>query len=87
MSPNDRHSPMRIRLSEERRTRILEEIRLFFDEEMDREISSFQAERLLDLFIKKLGPAVYNQAIQDARGFMMDKLEDLEGEFFEPVDD
>ena len=30
------------------------------------------------------GDAVYNQAIQDARGFLQDKLHDLEAEFYEP---
>ncbi len=32
--------------------------------------------------IKNLG--VYNQAIQDARAALQSKLDDLEGEFYEP---
>ncbi|MEN8162067.1 MAG: DUF2164 family protein, partial [Myxococcota bacterium] len=43
-----------------------------------------QAQRLLDFFIRHLGAPVYNQAIQDARGFLQDRLTDLEGEFYEP---
>ncbi len=78
---------MHIRLSDDRRTRLLEHTALFFNDELDQEISPFQAERLLDFFVKELGPPVYNQAIQDARGFVQSKLEDLEGEFYEPLED
>jgi len=34
--------------------------------------------------VKELGTPVYNQAIQDARKFLQGKLDDLEGEFYEP---
>ena len=56
----------------------------FFEDELDREISEFQAKRLLDFFVRELGAPVYNQAVQDARAFLQDKLVDLEGEFYEP---
>jgi uncharacterized protein (DUF2164 family) len=75
---------MRIRLTEERRSRMLEALRRFCSEELDRELSAFQAERLLDFLVVELGAPVYNQAIQDARGFFQEKLDDLEGEFYEP---
>jgi uncharacterized protein (DUF2164 family) len=79
-------SPMRIKLTEERRARMVQSIQRFFSEHMDREISDFQARSLLDFFIRELGAPVYNQAIQDARSFVQDKLLDLEGEFYEPED-
>jgi uncharacterized protein (DUF2164 family) len=34
--------------------------------------------------VKELGAPIYNQAIQDARAFLQGKLDDLEGEFYEP---
>lgn len=77
-------SPMRIVLSEERRQRLVESLQRFQADEFDQEISDFQAQRLLEFFVHHLGPHVYNQAIQDARGFLQDKLADLEGEFYEP---
>ena len=76
--------PMRIRLSDERRDRLVGEIRALFAEEFDRELSDFQADRLLDFMIVHLGAPVYNQAVQDARAFMLAKLEDLDGECYEP---
>ena len=78
------HSPLRIRLSEERRSQLVDATRAFFAEELDHELSAFQAERLIDFFVKHLGAPVYNQAIQDARGFVQEKLLDLEGDFYEP---
>ena len=75
---------MHIKLSDERRRELANAVQKFFGEELDREISDFQAERLLDFFIRHLGAPVYNQAIQDARAFLQTKLDDLDGEFYEP---
>jgi uncharacterized protein (DUF2164 family) len=74
---------MRIRLSAERRAAILTQLERFFLTEFDEELSTYRAERILDFFVKTLGPSVYNQAIQDARKFMLERLEDLDAEFYE----
>ena len=78
--------PMRIRLGEQRRADLLRSMQHFCLKEYQLELSDFQANGLLDFMIKELGAPVYNQAIQDARGFFLDKLSDLEGEFYEPED-
>lgn len=75
---------MRIKLSDERRARVVRNLQVFFSAELDRELSEFQADLLIDFFIREMGATVYNQAIQDARGFLQEKLADLEGEFYEP---
>ncbi len=75
--------PMRIRLSRDQREVMIRSIRQFLDEELDHEVSRFQAEELLDFFVRELGAPVYNQAIQDARKFMLEKIEDLDEEFRE----
>ena len=76
--------PVRIKLSDEARERLAKEIGKFFAEEFDRELSEFQAERLIDFFVRKLGAPVYNQAIQDSRQYLQSKLDDLDGEYYEP---
>lgn len=78
---------MQIRLSEERRDRLVAELRSLFASEFERELSDFQAQRLVEFFIAYLGAPVYNQAIQDARAAVQEKLDDLEGEFYEPEPD
>lgn len=75
---------MRIKLSDERRARVIRNLQVLFSEELDRELSEYQAGLLLDFFIREMGATVYNQAIQDAYGFFQEKLADLAGEFYEP---
>jgi uncharacterized protein (DUF2164 family) len=78
--------PMHIRLSEERRARMVGSMKQYFAEHLDETLSDFRAESLLDFFVKELGPPVYNQAIRDTYTFIQDKLTDLEGELYEPED-
>ena len=75
---------MRIELAGERRARMIRGVQRFFSERLDEELSEFQAELVIDFFVKELGAPVYNQAIRDAHAFLEDKLQDLEGEFYEP---
>jgi uncharacterized protein (DUF2164 family) len=75
---------MRVKLTDERREQMLRSIKRFFLETLDQELGDLAAGRILDFFVKEIGAPVYNQAIQDARAFVQGKLEDLEGEFYEP---
>ena len=84
MPPQSIESPMRIALSDERRSQLVSAVRRFLAGELETDFSDFQAQRLLDFFVRHLGAPVYNQAIQDARAFLHEKLSDLEGEFYEP---
>lgn len=76
--------PMRIKLSDERRDDLSTAVQQLFQEEFERDLSEFQAQRLIDFFMRQLGPPVYNQAIQDARAYVLTKLEDIDGEVYEP---
>jgi uncharacterized protein (DUF2164 family) len=76
-------SPMRIRLSAERRAGLLRTMKDYFLAEFDESLSDFRAESLLNLFIRELGPPVYNQGVRDASSYMQKKLADIEGEVFE----
>ncbi len=75
---------MRLRLSDERRADLVEELIAFHREQFEQELSAFRAGELLDFLLPRLGPPVYNQAIQDARGFLQERLDDLDAEFYEP---
>lgn len=87
MSPVNRENPMRIRLAPERRDRLVAKVQALFAREFDGELSEFQAQRLVDFFVRHLGAPVYNQAVQDARAAIQTKLDDIEGEFYEPEPD
>jgi uncharacterized protein (DUF2164 family) len=75
---------MRIQLSEERREQTVAAVRAFWTGEFDEDLSTFRAGRLLDFMLRTLGPPLYNQAVADARAYMARKLEDLDGELYEP---
>lgn len=74
----------RIRLTDERRERMVGSIREFCDARFDQPLSDFQAGELIDFVVREIGAPIYNQAIQDARGYLFEKLDDLSGEFYEP---
>jgi uncharacterized protein (DUF2164 family) len=79
--PNE--SPMRIRLSPDRRAALLRAIKRHFAAEFDEPLSDFRAEGLLDFFVRELGPPVYNQGVRDAAAFVQEKLADIDGEIYE----
>ena len=75
---------MEINLSNDRRKIIIEELQSYFRIEHDETIGELKAEMLVEFFIKKLGPKIYNQAIDDANSFIQDKLIDLDGILYIP---
>ena len=83
MSKRRADSPLRIRLSDERRAALLRALKDYTTAEFDEPLSDFRAEGLLDFFIRELGPPVYNQGVRDAAGYVQAKLADIEGEVFE----
>ncbi len=74
---------MAVKLDDARREGLVSRLRGFYQQEFDEELSDFRAEQVLDFFLEALGPQVYNQAVQDARGFMLRALDDIDGEVHE----
>jgi uncharacterized protein (DUF2164 family) len=72
-----------IKLSKERRKDLVSAIKSYFLENHDEEIGNLKASFLLDFFMKKLGPSIYNQAIKDAQAYFQQKVEDLDGACYE----
>lgn len=64
-------------LSADIRSRILGELREFLMHEWDEDVSEFKATLLLDFFLTKLAPSVYNQAVNDAHTLMAARIEDI----------
>ena len=84
---NPRPRITRLRLSDERRELLAARLTRFVSDEHDEALSPFRANALIDFFLRELGPPVYNQAIQDARGHLQERLDDLDAEFYEPETD
>ena len=73
----------RIQLDDARRATMVRSIRELFEEELEIGLSDFQANTTLDSLLRLVGPAIYNQAIQDARAFVQERLEDLDASLYE----
>ena len=74
-----------IKLSPERRQRLIEQVQTLFARDFDETLSSFRAGEIVDRMTALIGPGVYNQAVEDVRAHLQPRLDDLNGEVF--VDD
>ena len=70
---------MEIKLSDGRKKEMIQEVQSYFRNEHDEMIGDLKAEMFVEFFIEKLGPKIYNQAIEDANQFIHEKLIDMEG--------
>ena len=73
---------MDIKLDPARKERVAARLQLLFSKEFDEKLSDFRASEIIDLMLRTLGPAIYNQAVQDVRAHMQGKLDDLDGEVY-----
>lgn len=77
---------MDIKLDAARRTRVTAHLQKLFSTEFDEKLSDFRAGQIIELMLTTMGPAVYNQAVQDVRAHLQGRLDDLEGEVFAASD-
>jgi uncharacterized protein (DUF2164 family) len=73
---------MDIELSRDARKQSIASIKRYFNEELDSEIGDLKAEMVLDFIVKEIAPVVYNQAIQDARKLMQERVTEMDGSLF-----
>lgn len=67
-----------LKLPKEERDRLIGRVQAYFNEERGEEIGNLAAELCLDYMLRELGPALYNQAIQDAVKVAGEKMVSLE---------
>ena len=72
----------KLSLSPDRRQRLIGELRKMSERDFDILLSEFQAGELVDRMTALIGPAVYNEAVQDVRLNLQRRLDDLDGEVF-----
>ena len=68
-----------IKLKKENEKYIIEEIRAYFLQEREEEISELSAQLFLDFILKKIGYHIYNKGIEDAAKYMSERVEDMLG--------
>ena len=68
-----------IKLKKEIREKIIDDIQTYFLKERDEDLGDLAAGLILDFFVEKIGPEIYNQGVYDSYRFMGEKIEDLLG--------
>ena len=66
-----------IKLSKEKKDIMIEEIQRYFSNERDEDLGDLASSLILDFFVEKLGPEMYNQGIQDAQRYMEERVMDM----------
>lgn len=66
-----------IQLTKEQQKAAIEDLKNYFLNERDEELTELAASLLLDFILKSIGPHIYNQAITDSYNFMGEKVEEL----------
>ncbi|TFE02518.1 DUF2164 domain-containing protein [Jeotgalibacillus sp. R-1-5s-1] len=56
---------------------MVQKIQGYFMDEYEEDIGQLRATLLLDFLLKEIGPAIYNQGVNDSHRFFAEKLEDL----------
>lgn len=62
---------------------IVRKIKLYFAEELNQQIGSFDAEFLLDFFAKEIGAYFYNRGLYDAQALLSKKLDDMQDAIYQ----
>lgn len=73
---------LQIKLSEDQKKKLLEEIKAFYLDERGEEIGMIEQMQLLDLFEQKLAPVIYNKALDDAKAWYSQMMDNLESDFY-----
>ena len=71
-----------IKLPKEQKDMIVEDLRVFFEEERSETIGNLAAEQFIDFMIKEIGPFLYNKGIEDARQLVIERLAFVDEELY-----
>ena len=66
-----------IEIDQQKKKILIEKIKVFYSKEMEEEIGEFKAKKLMDFFMNELAVQIYNMAIEDAKDYMTQRIEDL----------
>lgn len=71
-----------IQLTDEQKRSLMEEIQAFYLDERDEEIGIIHQQQLVDLFLEKLAPVVYNKALDDAMKWYKIQQDNIESDYY-----
>ena len=72
-----------IELSKENKEEIILKMKTYFRENLNQEIGGFDAEFLLDFFVKEIGCYFYNQALTDIYALLEKQMDSMADTIYE----
>ena len=71
-----------IRLSDSQKKKLNDEIKAFYLDERGEEIGMIEQMQLLELFEQRLAPVIYNKALDDAKRWYAQLLDNMESDYY-----
>lgn len=77
-----RESLSKIKLSDMQKEKLNAEIKAFYITERGEEIGMIEQIQLIDLFEEKMAPIIYNKALDDAKKWFAQMLENIDSDYY-----
>ena len=71
-----------IKLSDAQKKQLNDEIKAFYLDERGEEIGIIEQMQLLELFEQKMDPIIYNRALDDARQWFTQMMENVDSDYY-----
>lgn len=71
-----------IKLSDSQREKLNTEIKSFYLEERGEEIGMIEQMQLMELFEQKLAPIIYNRALDDAKRWFAQMMDNIDADYY-----
>ncbi|MCI8838085.1 MAG: DUF2164 domain-containing protein [Hungatella sp.] len=72
-----------MKLSDGEKEKLNSEIKAFYLDVRGEEIGLIEQMQLLDLFEEKMAPVIYNRALDDAKRWFVQRMDNMDGDFYE----
>lgn len=71
-----------IKLSDSQKERLNAEIKAFYLDERGEEIGMIEQMQLLELFEREMAPVIYNKALDDAKQWFVQMMDNMDSDYY-----
>ena len=71
-----------IHLTDDQRRSMMKEIESFWLDEFDEKTGLIKQQAVFDFFMERFAPSIYNRALDDAKAWCKQSMENMENDFF-----
>ena len=71
-----------IHLTEDQKRNMMKEIESFWLDEFDEKTGVIKQQAIFDFFVEQIAPAIYNRALDDAKAWCKQSMENMEDDYY-----